>query len=70
MIEFIESNMAWFIVGLIVFDVYMLIEINLTGNWIRNVDINSINRDSRTGEEIYQLEQRLDNLENSIDDDF
>ena len=67
MIEFIEANLAWFIIGLIIFDIFLLFEIESLrkdvtrgASRLGNVIANKVDdMDS----ELYELRRRLDDIE-------
>lgn len=63
MIEFIEANLAWFIIGLILFDIFLLFEIGSVSSSVRNLGQIVGNKVDMMDSELYELRRRLEAIE-------
>jgi hypothetical protein len=63
MIEFIETNLAWFIIGLIIFDIFLLFEIGSASGGSRRVANLIANKVDDMDSELYELRRRLEDIE-------
>ena len=71
MIEFIEANLAWFIIGLILFDIYLLFDIAIyTDRATARLGMAAGQYIEDLKSEVEELKSRIDDIQDKINDDF
>ena len=70
MIEFIEANIAWFIIGLILFELYVFDIATAAQRSHQALGMIAGKQIDDLRSEIYKLEDRLAEIQDKIDDDF